>query len=218
MAPTSNSHISVLDPWRVYWSDLLGPSARLRRCFQNYRETMTQSDCQVCQAWPGGPRTPWRTVSTERDSALVENDNTDLWLWKVNRIKLVVRPGLEQGRVGLFSDRDHGQHPEVQGRGRTPSGHQDTWCSRPEGDRKMDRHFRYYYISLFTFIPRRRRKQRRKPKLWFVLELMHDEQTNPTMYGSTGPFVRGFIQNERKRSSSGSFSSSWHMNSPLVQK
>ena len=34
-----------------------------------------------------------------------------------------------------------------------------------------------------------RRKRRRKPKLWFVLELMHDERTDPSMYHSTEGLV-----------------------------
>ena len=34
-------------------------------------------------------------------------------------------------------------------------------------------------------------RKRRKPKLWFVLELMHDERTDPSMYPSTEAwFVR----------------------------
>ena len=50
-------------------------------------------------------------------------------------------------------------------------------------------------------------------KLWFVLELMHDERTDPCIVVlRPGLFVTGFIQNELKLSSLGSFSS-WHMNS-----
>ena len=33
-------------------------------------------------------------------------------------------------------------------------------------------------------------RQRRKPKLWFVLELMHDERADPSMYFSTEGLVR----------------------------
>ena len=40
-------------------------------------------------------------------------------------------------------------------------------------------------------MPGRRRKRRRTPKLWFVLELVHDERTDPSMYHSTEAwFVR----------------------------
>ena len=39
-------------------------------------------------------------------------------------------------------------------------------------------------------MPRRRRKRRRTPKLWFVLELVHDERTDPSMYHSTEGLVR----------------------------
>ena len=39
-------------------------------------------------------------------------------------------------------------------------------------------------------MPRRRWERRRKPKLWFVLELMDDERTDPSMYYSTEGLVR----------------------------
>ena len=39
-------------------------------------------------------------------------------------------------------------------------------------------------------VPRRRRKRRQTPKLWFVLELVHDERTDPSMYHSTEGLVR----------------------------
>ena len=42
--PTSNSLISVTDPWGAFWADtggLQGPLTRLLCCFQNYRHTRT---------------------------------------------------------------------------------------------------------------------------------------------------------------------------------
>ena len=81
-------------------------------------------------------------------------------------------------------------------------------------------HTKFYQLvrSLVSHVPRQKRKRRRKPKLSFALEVMHDERTDPLMYQlKPGLFVIGFIQNERKLSSSGSISfSSWHTNSQLV--
>ena len=46
-------------------------------------------------------------------------------------------------------------------------------------------------------VPRRNRKRRRKTKLWFVLELMHEKQTYPSMYHSTEAwFVRHMLYPE----------------------
>ena len=39
-------------------------------------------------------------------------------------------------------------------------------------------------------MPRRRRKRKQKPKLWFVLGLINDERTDPSMYHSTEGLVR----------------------------
>ena len=49
-------------------------------------------------------------------------------------------------------------------------------------------------------MPRRKRRRRRKPKLSFVLEVMHDERTDPSIYHSTEAwFVRHRLYPERTK-------------------
>ena len=67
--PASNSLVSVSDPWRTFWADMVsfkGPGLTL------YIASGT-TEKQVCCTRRGGPRTPSRTTDSNLDRAFVEN-------------------------------------------------------------------------------------------------------------------------------------------------